>query len=638
VSAVAGIVRFDDRPVDRHSLERMLSALRPHGPDKSKIAIAGVAGLGHALMRMTPEDYFDGQPYEGSSGATITADLRLDNRSEMIERLRVAAEEAASWPDSRIVLQLWERWGDDIWPDLRGPFAAAIWDPRSQVLTLARDHLGLNVVMYHHSPRAFSFATMPKGLFALPWIERELNSSKLADFLVLNHADLATTFYKDVSRLLPGHVMKVSSDGAARRFRFWSPEPAKKLTLRNDDEYALALRECLGNAVKRQLRSSGSIGCHLTGGLDSSSVSVLAAATLARSGKTLHAFTHVPRPGFDGPSPPGWYSDEQPLVEEICRLAGNIVPTFVRSDQTDDFDELEKFFHFLESPVRNVLNLGWMMDVSRAARRQGCRVLLGGQFGNLTVSWSGWSQIAEHWRGGRFVTALRQLKQYYLQSPHSVGDVGRKLLWEPLAVQRHRCDPADAPWQDHSAINPGFAKSAEVWKNADAFGHDFSYRLRPGDRAHGLTNIDYLGDWLAAQKAATGVEYRDPTADIDVVSFCLSIPPEQFLAEGIDRSLIRRAMRPLLPEKVISSRKSGLQSADWHEKLGRRRDWMRGQIDEFARSPRTREFIDLDRLRGALSSWPETGWETRPVVQEYQLALARGIGAGQYLKWFERAN
>ena len=81
-------------------------------------------------------------------------------------------------------------------------------------------------------------------------------------------------------------------------------------------------------------------------------------------------------------------------------------------------------------------------------------------------------------------------------------------------------------------------------------GHDFLYRLRRDERVSSLAQVDYVGDTRhAAEKAVTGVEVRDPTADIDVVSYCFGVPQEQYLAEGIDRSLIRRAMWGLLPAR-----------------------------------------------------------------------------------------
>ena len=167
MSGIAGLVRFDGRLVRRHELDRVANALHQYGPDQSEIIAGGNFGLVHTLMRMTPEDRFDRQPWRGASGSLIAADVRLDNRDELFARFGIARRDAMEWPDSRLLLTGWERLGDDIWPILRGTFAVAIWEPRSRSLTLARDHLGLNVVMWHKSERFFAFASMPNGLFAL---------------------------------------------------------------------------------------------------------------------------------------------------------------------------------------------------------------------------------------------------------------------------------------------------------------------------------------------------------------------------------------------------------------------------------------------------------------------------------------
>ena len=167
MSGIAGLIRFDGQTVARRDLERAANALDAHGPDRSDVMVAGAVGLVHVLMRMTPEDRFDRQPWRGASGSMITADMRLDNRDDVLARIGFAPQDAMAWADSRVLLSAWERFGDDMWPMLRGPFAVAIWDPRSRTLTLARDQLGLNVVMWHRSARFFAFATMPKGLFAM---------------------------------------------------------------------------------------------------------------------------------------------------------------------------------------------------------------------------------------------------------------------------------------------------------------------------------------------------------------------------------------------------------------------------------------------------------------------------------------
>ena len=645
MSGIAGLLRFDGQSVARHHLERVANALQAHGPDRSDVMVAGSIGLVHVLMRMTPEDQSDRQPFKGASGAVITADLRLDNRDDMLMRIGVAPQDALTWADSRVLLTAWEKFGDAIWPMLRGPFAAAIWDPRSRTLTLARDPLGLNVVMWHKNEQFFAFATMPKGLFALPDVPREFSEEKFADFLVLNHADHATTVYRNVFRVRPAHMAKVKADGSMEQRRYWSTSDIKPVRLPSDRDYADGLRECLDRAVRRQMRSSHPIGCYLSGGLDSSSVSVLAARALGEKNQRLAAFTQVPREGFDGPVPPGHYADETPYVEAIRKLAGNIDVTFVRNDTCDDFADLERFFLALEGPVRNPSNLGWMLAIPRRARAQGRRVLLGGLFGNYTISWNGWSQAADHLLQGRLLTAFRQWRLYYRHSPYSRWVAFRKLFVEPLVPEklaswadRRRRPHRFAPWQDHAAILPDFAAAMRVDARALEVGHDFLYRVRPGERAAGLTQIDYVGDWIAAEKAVTGVEVRDPTADLDVLSYCFGVPPQQYLAEGIDRSLIRRAMWGLLPEVVLTSRMSGLQSADWYEKVASRRDQLAAEIAELSSSPLARRAIDLARLERAIKDWPSGGWETPKVVEEYHLALTRGVAGARFLRWVESAN
>jgi asparagine synthase (glutamine-hydrolysing) len=499
--------------------------------------------------------------------------------------------------------------------------------------------------MWHRNARFFAFASMPGGLFALNDVPRQLNEEKFADFLVLNHADHATTIYRDVFRVPPAHVLRVTADGSVQQRRFWSATDVEPVTLGSDEAYADGLRSRLDQAVRRQLRSAHPVGCLLTGGLDSSSVSALAARALAEQNKRLAAFTGVPRDGFDGRLPAGTYADETPYVEAIARKLGNVDVEYVRDDAGSTFAALERVFIALEAPVRNPGNLDWMLAILLRARARGRRVLLGGLYGNCTISWDGWAQTSAHLKQGRLLTALRQWRLYYRRTGHSGSTALRKLIVEPLMPkrladwlgQRHRTMPT-APWQNHSPINADFSRLMRVDERARKVGHDFLYSLRPDERITRLTAVDYAGDWFAAEKAVTGVEVRDPTADIDVVSYCLGVPAEQYLAEGIDRSLIRRAMWGLLPEMVLTNRLSGLQVPDWNERLDSQRDQLARQINELSSSALVRRMIDVGRLERALKNWPTSGWHTTEVFQEYNLALTRGIAGGRFLRWFESSN
>ena len=471
---------------------------------------------------------------------------------------------------------------------------------KNNVLTLARDQIGLNVVMWHRNERFFAFATMPNGLFAMDDVPRELSEEKFADFLVLNHAEHATTIYKNIFRVRPAHVMQVDARGAITQQQYWSPHDVKPVRLRSDQDYADGLRECLDVAVRRQMRSAHPIGCLLSGGLDSSSVAVLAARALNEKNQRLAAFTGVPRRGFDGPVAAGHYADETPYVDAIARMAGTIDVTYVaeRCRPTISPNSTASSSRWKgRCEIRPISAGCWRSCGSRAT--QGRRVLLGGLHGNSTISWSGWSQAADHLRRGRWLTALRQWNLYYRRTPHSRWTATRNLFIEPLM-------PAWlGDWTD-VAVTPTRMRHGRSTRRSDpnmqprwvskrargANRHDFHYRARPDERIQGLLQADYAGDWRAAEKALTGVEVRDPTADIDVVSYCFGVPPEQYLAEGTDRSLIRRAMWGLLPEAVLTNRLRGLQDADWHERFAGRRSELaqrdRSAVAVAAGAPRDR--------------------------------------------------
>ena len=150
-------------------------------------------------------------------------------------------------------------------------------------LTLARDHLGLNVVMYHKTDRFFAFATMPKGLFALPEVPRELSEEKMADFIVLNHADHKTTFYRNIFRVLPAHLMTINGR--------WRHGGAPLLVAGRHPPDPACVRSGLrgwparcASTARSAARCAAPIrsAAILSGGLDSSSVAALAARALGR--------------------------------------------------------------------------------------------------------------------------------------------------------------------------------------------------------------------------------------------------------------------------------------------------------------------------------------------------------------------
>ena len=139
----------------------------------------------------------------------------------------------------------------------------------------------------------------------------------------------------------------------------------------------------------------------------------------------------------------------------------------------------------------------------------------------------------------------------------------------------------------------------------------------------GNFNIGALGGW--------GVDLRDPTSDRRLVEFCLNIPGEQFIADGVPRSLARHALADRLPAGVLEETRRGYQGADWHEAATAGRDQLSAQIDRLQEFQPAAKALDLARLRRLVEDWPSGGWERAEVAEPYQFALLRGLGLGHFL-------
>ena len=324
MSALAGLWRLDGRPDAARACVRMLAAQQVYGPHASDHWDDGSLALGRALFRLLPEDVHDRQPLVSAGGdLVLVADVRLDNREDLAAALGLSPSDMARLCDAAVLLAAFERWGEACLDRLAGDYAFAVWDARRRRLLLARDPLGQRPLHYHRAGDLVAFASMPKGLHALPEIPRAPDQDRVVEFVALLPEFGSRTCFKGVERVEAGHLVAIDSSGLTSR-RHWSPE-RRPILLKTPGDYEAELRHLVDQAVMARLRgASGAVGTHLSAGLDSSVVTATAAQLMRQSGGRVIAFTSVPNAQYAPDVNEAGIPDEGPLAAATAAMHGAI--------------------------------------------------------------------------------------------------------------------------------------------------------------------------------------------------------------------------------------------------------------------------------------------------------------------------
>jgi asparagine synthase (glutamine-hydrolysing) len=634
VTALAGLWSFGGGRDASAACGRMLDAQRIYGPERPAIWSDGRIALGRRLYKLLPEDRFDRGPVASTEGAgVVVGDLRIDNRDDLADALGLGAA-AASLADAALLMRALERWGEDALDRIAGDFAFAWW--RDGALLLARDPVGQRPLHYHRGDGFVAFSSMPKGLHALEDIPRRPNVRAVADFLALLPETGPDTYFEEIEKVCAGETVRIEPGTLTRR-RYFDPRP-RELRLKGPEEYEEALREQLDRAVGARLRGAGdSVGTHLSAGLDSSAVAATAARLLAPTGKRVIAFTAVPREGYDVSGLSGVIADEGPLAAAAAAMHPNIDHVRIAGAGVSPLDELGRYFLLFERPFLNLCNGVWTSATLDEAKRRGLNVLLTGRLGNSTFSFHGLQLLHLMLRRGKLVSlAVEAVRLHRNQArwgtiaAQALGPLVPHSLWRAVARLRGAKRGIGAS----NLLDAARADALGVTDRAAARGFDLDYRP-VGDsvefRLAMLRRVDG-GNYMKGMLAGWGVDQRDPATDRRLIEFCLSVPLDQYLADGEPRSLARRAFADRLPARLLAEPRKGLQAPDWHEGLAVARSELGEEAAAIAECAEAAEAIDAEGMRRLVEDWPEGRWNERDVVARYRLALLRGVSAGRFVR------
>lgn len=614
----------------------MLRAQECYGRHSAQLD-TGTISLGRNLFPTLPEDRFDRKPIARGPFALV-ADVRLDNRDALGCALGLHRQQLERMSDSDLLFECLLAWGEDTPDRLAGEFAFAFWDGEKQSLLLARDVVGHRPLHFHRAADFFAFATMPSGLHALPQVPREFDEEFMAESLALLPHTGPQTHHRDIERVQPAHLVRVGRSGIVRE-RYWNPKgPAHRC--RSPQECEEEVRRLVDQAVAAQLRgAAGQVATHLSGGLDSSIVTSTA-ARLMDPDKVV-AFTAVPRAGFDGPGPAGVICDEGKIASATARLYPNIEHVTVESSAESPFSALEQEHFYQQQPVANLCNAVWGRQINRIASERGIKVLLVGNVGNLSVSYSGMEWLSAMIARGQPIRALRTASAlardgipWRTLGAQMIGPFLPQPVWR-LACQLYR-RPIDLA--EYSAVSPLVRGKIEA--KARKRGFDLSYRPSKDPLAHRLAVLadGDGGYYYKGVLAQWGLSVRDPLADKRVLDFCLSLPPAEFVRDGRTRSLARRAFTDRLPAAVTERVVRGFQSADWFEAIARDFGTLQTEAGMIARCESASAAMDMQWIRQAVADWPSEGWERQDVLHRYRYGMLRAVSAGHFMRKVSGSN
>ena len=564
--------------------------------------------------------------------ATIAADVRLD---EPVALGRKLVGDAPVTEDA-LLLSALERFRPSGLDRVLGDFALASWNKTTQRLVCARDAFGIRPLAYVHQPgKLFAFASFPKALHGSGIVPKKIDEEAVARRMV-------RAFRTDdclivgIKRLPPAHFIEVSCEGVSLT-RYWQIDRTALGTKRcSPDEAARELRRLVDEAIKCRLPRGGETGAHLSGGLDSSAIAVLAARQLREEGRSLHAYSFLDRQRNDIT-----LEDETEFVKAVLEQEGDIAWTPIRPPAAlpalggpMDADQMKPLG--AEDPENAVCT---------RAEEQGVGLVLSGWGGDEGATFNGRGTFAELFLRGRWRRLVREVAALKRERGWPAlrifrGEVLSYLLPDPVMALARRIAGRKEP---NLLTLFGRTLSADARRRLTASG-DKGLSMAPDGRENRWRlmtspHITERAEVWAQTGARHGLAFAFPLLDRRVVEFSLSLPSKLFLREGFRRRPFRDAMADVLPARVRLRHQKYQPFPSHMLDIAESKDELLAQIDAYGQNESVCRMIDLAYLRRLVESFPspervreEMRGGDNPTAAVSLITAASALAAAAYLE------
>ena len=610
---IAGIVATDGLQEDDLARgERMRDILSHRGPDG-----AGTHSDAHALLahrRLSIVDLAGGhQPLANEDGTVwVTYNGEIYNHADVRAALEGKGHRYRTKSDTETIVHAYEEWGDDCVHRFRGMFAFAIWDARARRLLLARDRLGVKPLYWAHVGSRLLFASEIKSILESGLVAARPNETAIPEVLATRSTSGSDTLFCGIFKLLPGHRL-IFEHGTIRTEQYWDlpldgPDP--ELEDLSEDVIVEQFRELLQESVRLRLMADVPLGMFLSGGIDSSAVAALMAREVNRPIDTFSvAFADREFSELD-------------YARQVARAIGANSHEVV-IDATDFFRMLPRLIWHEDEPIAHPSSVP-LHFVSALARQHVKVVLTGEGADELLAGYGKYPRALFNWRAGgvyeRVVPSpLRRAvaSRVVTRMPGRLGRYARRSF---LAMPRR----PDAMFLDNFAGMPLHVQHELMRGRGDTnpYGPSLDHFARVNGTSTVLQRLlytdvkTYLVELLMKQdqmSMSASIESRVPFLDHRLVEFAARLPERLKLRGFTTKRILRKAVRGLLPDSILTRRKMGfpVPFAQWmrdgwndvaRDVLLDRRSRERGLIDTAAVAALLRDHQD-GRRNGGDAIW-----------------------------------
>jgi asparagine synthase (glutamine-hydrolysing) len=568
VCGICGIASPGTGP-EIETLRSMSSAMVHRGPDSDGLFIDEAVGL--AARRLAIIDVEGGdQPIANEDGSIrVVHNGEIYNHRELRTRLVRRGHAFATETDAEVLVHLYEEMGTDLVQELRGMFAFALWDAVAGELLIARDRFGIKPLYYHQRGGRLTFASELNALLRDRSVSKDLDVHALESFFAFNSIPGRRSIYRDVEKLRAGHAL-VWKKGTVRVHEYALPRPVPEAEVWRGCRHELAaeLLERMRDSVRAHLVSDVPVGVLLSGGIDSSTLTALAARETGAGLKTFSI-------GFEERS-----FDELRTARLVARQYGTEHHELVvRPDAAAVLPRLAKTF---DEPFGDSSALPTYLVCELAATH--LKVVLSGE--GADEMFGGYYTYVADLMAPRLAPLTRLARPFVERLPSS-----EKRTSFDYKAKRFVRGAQLPPLERHHAWKEIFSNEArhELLQHSDEPAPDpldvYRECWAETTRAEQLARLQdldlrvYLVDDLLVKvdraSMAHSLEARVPFLDRAVSELALALP-SSLKVQGLSKKrLLRDAVRPLLPRAVIEGRKRGFSIPA--------AAWLRGKLEPFAR-------------------------------------------------------